>query len=70
MCQGGESMSRPDWTKIKESLASRLSPEETYIIDMLIARKSLVEIGRVLGQHRSMVWRKVERLKKRARETS
>ena len=59
-------MSKHDWAKTKQSLAGKLSAEEVCIVDMLIDRKSTVEIGRILGQHRSMVWRKMQRLKKRA----
>lgn len=59
-------MSKHDWTKIKQALAGELSAEEARIVDLLIDHQSTVEIGRILGQHRSMVWRKMERLKKRA----
>jgi biotin operon repressor len=42
-----------------------VSDEESKIIDMLAAKKSLPDIGKALGQHRSMIWRKVERIKQR-----
>ena len=59
-------MIKHDWAKTKHILADNLSAEEARIVDMLIDRKSTVEIGRMLGQHRSMIWRKMQRLKKRA----
>ncbi len=55
--------SRVDWNRVKATLT--LSEEETKIVDMLAARRSLPDIGRALGQHRSMIWRKVERIKSR-----
>jgi hypothetical protein len=54
------------WTATKTKLAGELSNEEARIVDMLIASKTMVDIGRELGQHRSMVWRKIQRIKKRA----
>ena len=35
------------------------------IIDLLIERKTMAEIGEILGQHRSMIWRKMQKIKKR-----
>ena len=59
-------MNKHDWVSTSRQLASKLSDEEKRIVDMLVSGKSMVEIGRVLGQHRSMVWRKIERIKRYA----
>lgn len=59
-------MSKQDWAALKALQAGSFSEEESRIVDLLIAGKSTVEIGRILRQHRSMVWRKIERIKKRA----
>lgn len=52
-----------DWSKIAGE--SELSDEERRIVELLAARKSLPAIGKELGQHRSMIWRKIERIKAR-----
>ena len=52
-----------DWNSVKSKLT--LSDEEQKIVEMLAARRSLPDIGKALGQHRSMIWRKVERIKAR-----
>lgn len=57
------STSNVDWNSVRSKLA--LSDEEHKIVEMLAARKSLPDIGKALGQHRSMIWRKVERIKAR-----
>lgn len=54
-----------DWQNVKAALPD-LSKEEIQILDHLIARKSTPEIARVMQQHRSMIWRKVQGLRKRA----
>jgi hypothetical protein len=59
-------MTNRDWAAVKTILGSKLSEEESRIIDLLISGKSTVEVGRLLGQHRSMIWRKVEKIQKRA----
>lgn len=59
-------MAAQDWAALRARLAGRLSDEDTQIVDLLVEGKSTVEIGHVLGQHRSMVWRKMQRIKKRA----
>lgn len=58
-------MKSAKWQEIKGKLTSQLSDEEARVLDMLIDGKSMVEIGAALGQHRSMIWRKTERIKKR-----
>lgn len=55
--------SKLDWNSVKAKLT--LSDEEQKIVEMLAARRSLPDIGKALGQHRSMIWRKVERIKAR-----
>jgi IS30 family transposase len=57
------SNSNVDWNSVRSKLA--LSDEEKKIVEMLAAKKSLPDIGKALGQHRSMIWRKVERIKAR-----
>jgi DNA-binding CsgD family transcriptional regulator len=52
-----------DWSHVAATV--QLSDEERQIVQMLAAKKSLPEIGKTLGQHRSMIWRKVERIKAR-----
>jgi DNA-binding CsgD family transcriptional regulator len=58
-------MTPAEWQEVKTKLDGQLSAEEARILDMLIDSKSTVEIGSALGQHRSMIWRKTERIKKR-----
>ena len=58
-------MKPAEWAIIKSRPASTLSDEESKIVDLLIAGKSTVEIGKILGQHRSMVWRKLQKIRKR-----
>ena len=62
-------MTTQDWGRVKHLLSGKLSDEESHILNMLIDGKSTVEIGRILGQHRSMVWRKTDRIRKRALPT-
>jgi len=57
-----------DWSRVGASI--QLSEEEQQIVQMLAARRSLPAIGRALGQHRSMIWRKVQRIKARLIESS
>jgi DNA-binding CsgD family transcriptional regulator len=59
-------MSKHDWGATKKRLTGKLSDEERQIVDMLIQGKSTVAIGRILGQHRSMIWRKTQRIRKRS----
>ena len=63
-------MAAQDWTTLRTSLAGKLSEEESRIIDLLISGKSTVEIGRLLGQHRSMVWRKLQKIRKRTSDVT
>jgi DNA-binding CsgD family transcriptional regulator len=53
-----------DWGKAKAKLSS-LTDEEQRIVNMLAERKTLPAIGKALSQHRSMIWRKVEKIKVR-----
>ena len=52
-----------DWPLVAATV--QLSDEERLIVQMLAAKKSLPDIAKALGQHRSMIWRKVERIKAR-----
>lgn len=51
-----------DWSSVKNRLSS-LSDEDQRIVDMLAERRTQPEIAQALGQHRSMIWRKVQRIK-------
>ena len=53
-----------NWADAKSKLET-LSDEEQRIVDMLAADKTQAEIAAALGQHRSMVWRKVRKLRSR-----
>lgn len=55
-----------DWSQIGARIG--LSEEERVIVQMLASKKSLPDIAKALGQHRSMIWRKVERIKARLQE--
>ena len=55
-----------DWAQAKAKL-TLLTEEERRIVDMLVSKKTMQEIGEALGQHRSRIWRKVEKIKIRAR---
>jgi IS30 family transposase len=55
-----------DWSHVVATV--ELSDEERQIVQMLAAKKSLPDIAKSLGQHRSMIWRKVERIKARLQE--
>jgi IS30 family transposase len=57
------SKSEVDWSRV--AVTVQLSDEERRIVQMLVAKKSLPDIAKALGQHRSMIWRKVERIKAR-----
>jgi DNA-binding CsgD family transcriptional regulator len=52
-----------DWAKVRDAV--QLSAEERHIVDLLAHGMSLPSIGKALGQHRSMIWRKIERIKDR-----
>ena len=52
-----------DWRRIDGLVA--LSDEELRIVGLLASGEGLTNIGKVLGQHRSMVWRKIEQIKAR-----
>jgi DNA-binding CsgD family transcriptional regulator len=57
---------RADWNAIRAQLEVTMSAEEGRILDLLIAGESTPSIARALGQHRSMIWRKVQQLRLRA----
>ena len=59
-------MKRPDWVTIKNRLAGRMSDDEFRIVELLIKGKTMVEVGQILGMHRSMVWRRMQRIKDRS----
>jgi DNA-binding CsgD family transcriptional regulator len=58
-----------DWVGDAKKKLTALTDEEKVILDMLAENKTQPDIGRALGQHRSMIWRKVQKIKKRLRET-
>jgi hypothetical protein len=53
-----------NWAEARTKLTA-LTDEELRIVEMLAERKTMPDIGKTLGQHRSMIWRKVQKLKKR-----
>jgi len=55
-----------EWSRIQGTLSGRLSEEEQRIVAALVEGKSLPDIGRMLGQHRSMIWRKAQNIRARA----
>jgi IS30 family transposase len=52
-----------DWSRILERVGGRLSEEEKTIARARADGKTMREIGRMLGQHRSMIWRKSKRIR-------
>lgn len=59
---------RIDWSAVRGRLHGRLNKEDQQVLDALAAGKSTPEIARVLGSHRSAIWRCVERIKAKLRE--
>jgi len=59
-------MKGTDWVAIKSRLAGKLSDDESRIVELLIQGKTMAAAGQILGQHRSMVWRKMQRVKERS----
>lgn len=56
-----------DWNVIRARLAAgTLSKEDEQILGLLVAGQSTPTIARAMKQHRSMIWRKVESLRRRA----
>jgi DNA-binding CsgD family transcriptional regulator len=53
-----------DWAIAKGKLTT-LTDEEKVIVDMLADQKTQPEIAKALGQHRSMIWRKIRKIKAR-----
>lgn len=56
-----------EWSGILKTLASELSEEEKTIVSALAEGKSTPEIGRMLGKHRSMIWRTAQRIRTRTK---
>jgi hypothetical protein len=56
---------KDDWAKIRDTCAGHLTEEETRIVAALADGKTMPEIGRLLGQHRSMIWRKTKKIERR-----
>lgn len=54
---------RHDWSAAQAAQVAELSEEERLIVELLAGGKSTPEIAQALGQHRSMIWRKVQRIK-------
>jgi DNA-binding NarL/FixJ family response regulator len=52
-----------DWLVARTTLRG-LTSEQQEIVEMLAMNRTLPEIAKALGQHRSMIWRKVEKIKK------
>jgi len=58
-------LSREHWAAVLRSNAELLSPEERRVVEMLAIGKSTPAIAADVGEHRSMVWRKILQLAKR-----
>lgn len=52
-----------DWATARTHLRGNLSDDDRRLLDLLAEGKSTPEIAAILGQHRSLVWRRAERLK-------
>jgi hypothetical protein len=61
---------REEWAGIRTRLGGALSKEDRQILDLLINGDSTPSIARALGQSRSMIWRKAQRLRTLAAEES
>ena len=57
---------KAEWSQIRDMLAGQLSEEEQLIVAALAEGKTMPEVGRMLGQHRSMIWRKTKRIRARS----
>lgn len=51
-----------NWQETKAALTS-LTDDEQKVLSMLEEGKNQAQIAHTLGQHRSMIWRKVQRIK-------
>lgn len=58
-------MSKEFWANAHRELQGRLSEEEDRILSLLAKGKNQPEIGTTLGLHRSAVWRRIQKLKKK-----
>lgn len=56
-------MQTPDWVKLQTEQRGSLSTEDQRILELLIAGITQPEIGRILGLHRSAVWRRIQKLR-------
>jgi DNA-directed RNA polymerase specialized sigma24 family protein len=59
-------MKAEDWVSLRQELQGRLSAEEDRLLQLLVEGKTQPEAGTALGLHRSAVWRRVRKLKKKA----
>ena len=57
--------SRIDWQTVRANPPADWTAEELKLAELLARGLSTPDIARTLGQHRSMIWRKVQRLKSR-----
>lgn len=57
------------WRQLQSDLQGQLSDEDSRILALLAEGKTQPEIGRRLGLHRSAVWRRVSKLKKKGLQT-
>ena len=58
---------REEWLNILDQIGDELSEEERRIAKALADGKSTPDVSRMLGQHRSMIWRKAQRIRARAK---
>jgi len=56
-------LEKSSWSDLRERLKEQLTEEERQIVDLLVAGTSTPDIAKKLGQHRSMIWRKIQRIR-------
>lgn len=56
-----------NWSRILVSVGEQLSEEERRIAKELADGKTMREVGSLLGQHRSSIWRTSKRIRARVK---
>lgn len=57
-----------DWRAVRAQAGNRLTQADARLLDLLAEGKSTPQIAVVLGEHRSRVWRRSQKLKERFSE--
>ncbi len=58
-----------DWHALRAALHTTITDDDTRLLDLLAAGKSTPTIAKLLGQHRSRIWRRSQALKQRGSGT-